>query len=444
MINPIKNRRSRSAFRIIILGFFILIMVGSILLMLPISSRSRVMTSFPDALFTAVSATCVTGLVVKDTATYWSTFGQIIILIMIQIGGMGVITVGLMILRASGRKIGLMQREVMQESVAAHNISGMVKLVSFIIKGSLLIEGIGAMALMPVFFKEYKSLKAIGYSIFHSISAFCNAGFDLMGEKGKFSSLTSYSANAYLNIVIMLLIVIGGIGFLTWGDVIVHGFHIKKYALQSKIVLLTSLVLITIPTIYFIFGEYANLPIKERLVSSFFQSVTARTAGFNTQDLSAMSEPGTAVMLFLMMVGGSSGSTAGGMKTTTLAVLFLAALSVFARKREVPCFKRRIAEDTIRTASAILFMYFSLSFIVGIIISKVEGLPLLVSLFESVSAIATVGLTMGITTSLSLISRILLMGLMFFGRVGGLTLIYATVSSEDSNAKYPLEKITVG
>ncbi|MBO4462360.1 MAG: Trk family potassium uptake protein [Lachnospiraceae bacterium] len=444
MISPIKNKRSRSAFRIIILSFFILIMVGSILLMLPISSRSRVMTSFPDALFTAVSATCVTGLVVKDTATYWSTFGQIVILTMIQIGGMGVITVGLAILRASGRKIGLMQRTVMQESVAAHNISGMVKLTAFIIKGTLLIEGIGAAMLLPVFLKEYRPIKAIGYSVFHSISAFCNAGFDLMGEKGEFSSLTSYSANAYLNIVIMLLIIIGGIGFLTWSDVIVHKFNIKKYALQSKIVLLTSIVLIVFPAIYFIFGEYGNLPIKERLASSFFQSVTARTAGFNTQDLSAMSESGTAVMLFLMMIGGSSGSTAGGMKTTTLAVLFLAAISVFARKKEVPVFKRRIAEDTIRTAGAILFMYFALSFTVGIIISKIEGLPLLVSFFEADSAIATVGLTMGITTSLSLISRILLMFLMFFGRVGGLTLIYAAVSSEDSNAMYPLEKITVG
>ncbi|MBR4795741.1 MAG: Trk family potassium uptake protein, partial [Lachnospiraceae bacterium] len=335
MISPIKNKRSRSAFRIIISGFLILILVGSILLMLPISSRNQGWTSFPDALFTAVSATCVTGLVVKDTATYWSIFGQIVILIMIQIGGMGVITVGLAILRASGRKIGLMQRTVMQESVAAHNISGMVKLTAFIIKGTLLVEGIGAAMLLPVFLKEYRPIKAIGYSIFHSISAFCNAGFDLMGEKGEFSSLTSYSANAYLNIVIMLLIVIGGIGFLTWSDVIVHKFNIKKYALQSKIVLLTSIVLIVFPAIYFIFGEYGNLPIKERLASSFFQSVTARTAGFNTQDLSAMSESGTAVMLFLMMIGGSSGSTAGGMKTTTLAVLFLAAISVFARKKEV-------------------------------------------------------------------------------------------------------------
>ncbi len=444
MINPIKNRRSRSAFRIIILAFFILIMVGSILLMLPISSCNGEVTPFPDALFTAVSATCVTGLVVKDTATYWSMFGQIVIIGLIQIGGMGVITVGLMILRASGRKIGLMQREVMQESVAAHNISGIVKLASFIVKGTLLVEGVGAVLLMPIFLKAYKPLKALWYSLFHSISAFCNAGFDLMGEKAQFSSLTSYSANVYFNVVIMFLIIVGGIGFLTWSDVLVHKFSFKKYALQSKVVLLTSAVLIVLPAIYFVFGEYGELPMKERLVSSFFQSVTARTAGFNTQDLSTMSEPGTAVMLFLMMIGGSSGSTAGGMKTTTLAVLFLAAISVFGRKKEVPCFKRRIAEDTIRTAGAILFMYLSLSFIIGAVISKIEGLPLLVTFFEADSAIATVGLTMGITSSLSLISRVLLMGLMFFGRVGGLTLIYAAVSSEDSNARYPLEKIAVG
>jgi trk system potassium uptake protein TrkH len=371
-------------------------------------------------------------------------FGQIVIIGLIQIGGMGVITVGLMILRASGRKIGLMQREVMQESVAAHNISGIVKLASFIVKGTLLVEGVGAVLLMPIFLKAYKPLKALWYSLFHSISAFCNAGFDLMGEKAQFSSLTSYSANVYFNVVIMFLIIVGGIGFLTWSDVLVHKFSFKKYALQSKVVLLTSAVLIVLPAIYFVFGEYGELPMKERLVSSFFQSVTARTAGFNTQDLSTMSEPGTAVMLFLMMIGGSSGSTAGGMKTTTLAVLFLAAISVFGRKKEVPCFKRRIAEDTIRTAGAILFMYLSLSFIIGAVISKIEGLPLLVTFFEADSAIATVGLTMGITSSLSLISRVLLMGLMFFGRVGGLTLIYAAVSSEDSNARYPLEKIAVG
>ncbi|MCR5345172.1 MAG: Trk family potassium uptake protein [Lachnospiraceae bacterium] len=444
MENPIKNNKSRSAFRVIVFSFFILIMGGSILLMLPISSCNRSMTSFSDALFTAVSATCVTGLVVKDTATYWSMFGQFVILILIQIGGMGVITVGLAILRASGKKIGLRQREIMQESVNAHSIGGMVRLTSFIVKGSVIIEAFGAALLLPVFLRELSPLKAIWYSVFHSVSAFCNAGFDLMGVRGQFSSLISYSSNVYLNVVIMLLIITGGIGFLTWDDIIEKRFELKKYTLQSKVVLVTSLILIVVPAVYFMFGEYASLPVRERILSSFFQSVTARTAGFNTQDISGMSDAGSAVMLMLMMVGGSSGSTAGGMKTTTIAVLFLAAITVFGRRSEVRCFKRRISDETIRTAGAILFMYFVLTTVVGLVISKVDGLPLLASLFEADSAIATVGLTMGITPGLSLLSRTLLMLLMFFGRVGALTLVYATVSVEDDSARYPLEKLNVG
>lgn len=434
-----------TSFQVIIISFFCLILVGTLLLMLPISSRQRCVTSFPDAMFTAVSATCVTGLVVKDTATYWSLFGQAVILTLIQIGGMGVITIGLAIIRASGRKIGLWQRSTMQESISAPQVGGIVKLTGFILKTSLIIELIGAALLAPVFCKDFGILKGIGYAVFHSVSAFCNAGFDLLGIRGHFSSLTSYHSNIYLNIVIMVLIITGGIGFLVWHDIGTHKHHLKKYSMQSKVVLLTSAVLIVLPAVYFFFCEYEDASFGNRMIYSVFQSVTTRTAGFNTTDLAAMDESGTAIMIILMLVGGSPGSTAGGMKTSTLAVLFLSAITVFSRRNDVHCFKRRISEETVRSAGAVLFMYLVLFFTSGVIISRTEGLPLLTCLFETGSAIGTVGLTLGITSTLSGISRVILMALMFFGRVGGLTLIYAAVpSSESSKIKLPLEKITVG
>ncbi len=434
-----------SSFRVIILSFFILIMLGTVLLMLPISSRERCVTPFSDSLFTAVSATCVTGLVVKDTATYWSLFGQAVILILIQIGGMGVITVGLAVIKASGKKIGLWQRSTMQEAISAPKVGGIVKLTGFIVKISVIIELTGAALMAPVFCRDFGIVKGIWYSLFHSISAFCNAGFDLMGVREPFSSLTSYGSNAYINIIIMLLIIIGGIGFLVWNDIAVQKHKLKRYTLQSKVVLATSAFLIILPALYFFFFEYGGLDLGERTLSSFFQSVTARTAGFNTQDLNAMDESGRAIMITLMLIGGSPGSTAGGIKTATFAVLFFAAVTVFSRRNDVQCFKRRISEETVRTAGAILFAYLALFFGSGLAISRIENLPLLTCLFETGSAIGTVGLTLGITGEISILSRAILMILMFFGRVGALTLIYAALPSADSNhSRLPLEKITVG
>ncbi|MBQ1350668.1 MAG: Trk family potassium uptake protein [Ruminococcus sp.] len=434
-----------SSFQIILLSFFVLIMLGTVLLMLPISSRERVFTPFADALFTATSATCVTGLIVKDTATYWSFFGQAVIITLIQIGGMGVITIGMTVMRASGMKIGLWHRSTMQESVSAPTVGGMVRYSGFIIKTTVLIELIGAALLFPVFCRDFGVLKGLWYSFFHSISAFCNAGFDLMGVREPFSSLTSYGSNIYVNCIIMLLIIAGGIGFLVWGDLKTHKFHFKRYSLQTKIVLITSLLLIVLPAVYFFFHEYQDMNLSDRIISSFFQSVTTRTAGFNSQDLTKMSESGIAVMVILMMIGGSPGSTAGGMKTATFAVLFLSAIAVFSRKRDVQSFKRRISDDTVRNAGVILFMYLALTFISGVVISRTEQLPLLTCLFETGSGIGTVGLTLGITTKLKLLSKIILMVLMFFGRVGGLTMIYAALpSSGNKNSRLPLEKISIG
>lgn len=440
-----KRRRNMTSFQIIIFSFFALIMLGTFLLMLPISSNKHTMTPFADALFTATSATCVTGLIVKDTATYWSLFGQGVIITLIQIGGMGVITIGLAVMRASGMKIGLWYRSTMQESVSAPHVGGMVRYTSFIIKTTVIIELIGAALLFPVFCSDFGVAKGIWYSLFHSISAFCNAGFDLMGIRGQFSSLTSYGSHIYLNCVIMLLIIAGGIGFLVWGDFKTHKYHFKRYSLQTKIVLLTTLMLIVLPALYFFFCEYSNMNLSDRIISSFFQSVTTRTAGFNSQDLTQLSESGISVMIILMIIGGSPGSTAGGMKTVTFAVLFLSAITVFGRKRDVQSFKRRIADDTVRNAGAVLFMYLALAFVSCVIISNTEHLPFLTTLFETGSAVGTVGLTLGITTKLGLLSKAILMVLMFFGRVGGLTMIYAALpSSGNKNSRLPLGTLSIG
>lgn len=433
-----------SPFRIIILGFAGLILLGTLLLMLPFATRGEGSASFLDALFTATSSVCVTGLIVQDTATYWSSFGHGVIIVLIQIGGMGVITVAALFSMLIGKKIGLSQRNLMQEAISAPQVGGIVRLTRFAIKGTLLMELAGAIALMPPFIKEF-GLKGIWYAFFHAISAFCNAGFDLMGVKEKFSSLTGYSADAYINTVIMLLIVIGGIGFITWDDIIKHKWHFNKYRMQSKVALVVSLVLIAVPAIYFFFFEYAALGMKERTITSLFQSVTSRTAGFNTADLSAMSQSGQGIMILLMLIGGSPGSTAGGMKTTTVAVLVSLAVSVFFHKQDAHLFKKRIPENSLRNAATILTLYLILFFISGIVISSIEDLPLLTALYETASAVGTVGITLGVTPTLCATSKCILMVLMFFGRVGGLTMIFAAISGKGSvSLKLPEEKITVG
>ena len=441
--NPI--HKHITSFQLIILGFLSLIILGSLLLMLPISTRDGEGAAFSDALFTATSATCVTGLVVRDTATYWSVFGQCIILVLIQIGGMGIVTAAVAFVSISGRKIGLMQRSTMQEAVSAHHLAGVVRLTNFILKTMVVIEILGAALLAPYFIKDFGVPKGIWYSVFHSISAFCNAGFDLLGAKEPFSSLTSYSSRPFFNITIMALIIIGGIGFLTWEDIKKNKFRLRKYRMQSKVILTVSVLLIIFPAFYFFFIEYSDMQIKERIIASLFQSVTTRTAGFNTTDLSAFSETGQMMTILLMLVGGSPGSTAGGMKTTTIAVLAVSAFAVFSRKENAQVFKRRIADDIVKNAATIFLMYIVLFTGGGMIISSIEHIPLLPSLFETASAIGTEGLTLGITTNLGLVSRLILIVLMFFGRVGGLTLVFAATKALINNGnKYPQEKITVG
>ena len=436
--------RRLTSSQIIVLGFLGAILLGAFLLMLPISTADGKGATFADAVFTATSATCVTGLVVQDTATYWSYFGQAVILLLIQVGGMGVVTFAVAITVASGKKIGLMQRSTMQEAISAHQMGGIVKLTGFILKTSAIIEVTGAALLAPAFIKEFGVGKGIWYSFFHSISAFCNAGFDLMGVKEKYSSLTSFSDNVLVNIVIMALIIIGGIGFLVWDDIKTNKHHIRKYRMQTKLVLLTSAFLILLPAIVF-FIEFAGMDIKSRILNSLFQSVTTRTAGFNTYDLTRLNSGGISIMIVLMLIGGSPGSTAGGMKTTTFAVVVLTAFSVFRRKEHTDFAGRSIADSVLRSAIAIVTMYLLLFLTGGIIITAVEGLPMMTCMFETASAVGTVGLTLGITPKLSIVSRIILIALMYIGRVGGLTLLFSAVTpGQSSMSKLPQEKLTVG
>ena len=413
--------------------------------MLPISSKAGIMTPFNEALFTSTSAVCVTGLVVQDTATYWSWFGQGIILILIQIGGLGVITIAVSFALLSGKKISLMQRSVMQEAISAPKVGGIVRLTGFVLKGTFLIEFVAALIMMPVFIKDFGA-KGIWMAIFHSISAFCNAGFDLMGtENVKYASLTSYVSHPLINITIMLLIIIGGIGFLTWEDVLKNKHRFRSYRMQTKVILTTSLILILFPALLFFFRDFADMPMQERVFSSLFQAVTPRTAGFNTADLTMMTEAGLGIVIALMLIGGSPGSTAGGMKTTTLAVLIANTLASFRRKEDAQMFGRRLEDSAVKNAATIFMMYIVFFFGGAIVISAVEGLPFSTCLFETASAIGTVGLTLGITPGLGVVSQIILMILMFLGRVGGLTLIYAALSGSGKKIlKLPQEKITVG
>ena len=310
-----RRKHQMTPARIILIGFALLILAGALLLTLPISTRDGQGASFFDALFTATSATCVTGLVVQDTSLYWSGFGQAVIILLIQIGGLGVVTVGGAFAILSGRRIGLMQRSTMQEAIAAPKVGGVVRLTTFILRSALVIELIGAIALFPVFVQEFGVLRGAWYALFHSISAFCNAGFDLMGVKAPFSSLTDYAGHPVVPIVIALLIVVGGIGFLTWEDIRTNRLCFKKYRMQSKVILTVTGALIVLPTVYFFFFEFSQEPMGRRFLLSLFQAVTPRTAGFNTADLTAMSETGQSLITILMLIGGSPVGTAGGMKT---------------------------------------------------------------------------------------------------------------------------------
>ena len=444
-----KNDRITPA-QIIILGFLLLIAVGTALLMLPVSTNGSGGATFLDALFTATSATCVTGLVVQDTALYWSWFGQAVILILIQIGGMGVVTMAVAIFIFAGKRISLKQRWVMQESISAPQVGGIVRQTRFILKTALAMETAGAV-LLALRFCPGMGAKGLWYAVFHSISAFCNAGFDLMGAySGPCTSLTGWTADWLVNLAIILMIVLGGIGFMSWQDFREHKWRLRAMRMQTKVILSTTGILLVGGFLYFYFYEFhqpqwRELGAGERFWAALFQTVTPRTAGFNTVDLGEMTPTSQLMTMFLMLVGGSPGSTAGGFKTTTLAVLLLTTAAVFRRRDTAHCFGRRIQDEAVHSATALLVIYLMLALVGGSLICCIDGIPLMGALFESSSAVATVGLSLGYTGGLSTVSRLILILLMYFGRVGGLTVIYAvTVRGTGKIAQFPQERITVG
>ena len=429
----------------ILLGFVILILAGAFLLMLPFSSRSGEWTSVTDALFTATSASCVTGLVLYDTWSHWTWFGQLVILSLIQIGGMGVVTMTTVLSKIVGKRLGLQARTTMQEAVSAPNLGEIMKYTRFIFLGCMIFEVLGAVALSPVFISEYGPLKGIWLSVFTSISAFCNAGFDLNGTHGEFSSMTPYMDNPVVVITLVFLILTGGLGFLTWMDIRKHGFKFYKYSTQSKLIIVMELLLVFIPMIYLWFGEYGDYPANQRFLASLFQAVTPRTAGFNTTDYNDFSGTGVVMTIILMLIGGAPGSTAGGMKITTITILFLTMLAFFKHEKSPAIFKRRITTEAIYGAVAVFMLDVMLAVLGSMSIARIEHRAFLTALFESASAVGTVGLSMGITPTLHTVSKFILIILMYTGRVGGLTLVFAAITRKSTgNRQYPADNIAVG
>ena len=433
--------------KIVLRGFLALILFGTCLLMLPAASVQPGGAGFLTAFFTATSATCVTGLIVLDTATGWTLFGQLVILTLIQIGGMGVVTVAVSLSQIAGKRIGLASRFLLPESIGAPQIGGIIRLLRFILRMTLTFEGIGACLFAIRFVPQYGLLRGIWYSVFHAISAFCNAGFDLMGHRAPFSSLTGYVGDPLVNCTTMALIVVGGIGFFVWEDLSKNKFHFRAYTLQTKLVLTVTGLLIVLPTLWFFCWEFDSwdLTLGQRFWASLFQAVSPRTAGFNTVDLAQLNGGSKLLTICLMLVGGSPSSTAGGIKTTTLAILLLSVRAGFKGNNEVHCYGRKIPQQVILRALVVTVLYGAMFLVAGLCISQLEPILLSESLFECASAIGTVGLTLGVTNQLHGVSQLILILLMYFGRVGGLTMVYAVSGgSKRPRHTYPEESIGIG
>lgn len=444
------SKRYRMSYtRVIALGFLIIIVCGAAILSLPVSSKSGEWTSYFDCLFTATSATCVTGLVVYDTYSQWSVFGQIVILLMIQTGGIGFMTIITVVSIFMGRRISLYERKLIMQSAGNTKLSGMIQLVKRIVLGTMLFEIAGAVLLSTSFCPRFGLLRGIYYSIFHSVSAFCNAGFDLMGIIEPYSSLTHFQSDPVVNITISSLILIGGLGFMVWNNLLTARLNYKKYLLHTKIVLVGTLVMVVVPTVlFYIFernGVLSGLAQGDRWLSAYFQAITPRTAGFNTIDLSKLSESGSLLTTVLMLIGGNSGSTAGGMKITTVVVLIFTAFASARHSGQVTVFKRRLSENTLRQASAIATVYITAAVLSTMLICAIEPFDFGTVLFEVSSAIGTVGLTQGITSLLTVPSQAVLILLMYGGRVGGLTLMLALAEKrEQAPVLRPREDILIG
>lgn len=440
--------------QIMVIGFATVILIGAILLTLPIATNEGIRTPFVDALFTSTSAVCVTGLVVVDTATHWNLFGQIVIIILIQVGGLGFMTVTTLFALITKKRINLKERLLIQEALNQIDLSGLVKLTRYVLLMTFIIEGIGALTLSTVFIPEFGLVKGLWFSIFHAISAFCNAGFDLMGTvSGPFTSLTRYVNNITISITISLLIILGGIGFPVILDV-VKNKKLSKLNIHSKVVLLTTTVLIITGMVFMFFIEYSNsktlgdLSLKGKILSSLFQSVTPRTAGFNTIDLTAMNQGSMFIMIILMFIGASPCSTGGGIKTTTVATIILSVRSFIFAKEDIEVFERRVGLGAVRKSVGIFFIGISVV-VIGILLINLtqDSFDLIESAFEVVSAFATVGSSIGGSPNLNMFGKIVIMMYMFMGRVGFLTIFIALLSKNNVKKqviRFPEGKIIVG
>jgi len=442
-------KRKLTHTQIIALGFFLMIMTGTVLLMLPISSKGREWTGFIDALFTATSASCVTGLVVKDTATYWSTFGHIVIITLIQIGGLGFMTIATLFFLTLRKRMGLRKRAVMVESISYTQVAGIVPFVKRIIFGTMIFEGTGAVILAAKFIPEFGPGKGLAYGVFHSISAFCNAGFDLMGVKEPYSSFCYYAGDWVINVTLMLLIAIGGLGFMVWDDIAQKKLNVRRYSLHSKIVLaMSGLLTFGGALLFYLFERNnlgANLSVGDQILTALFDSVTARTAGFNTTDTATLSGPSKLLTMILMLIGGSSGSTAGGIKTTTIAVILIYTICGLRGHQHATIFGRRLEDDSLKKATYVLFVNLLLALMGTLVICGVQGLDLVDGLFETFSAIGTVGMTTGITRDLNTVSRLIVIFLMYCGRVGSISFGSALLERKAlPPVTAPTENITIG
>ena len=452
MAYEISNKQPKarkSTTRLIAFGFAMIILTGTLLLTLPFANKSG-HGNMLISLFTATSATCVTGLVVADTYQNWTTFGQLVILCMIQVGGLGFMTIGAYISVILKKRIGLQEREQLQESVNTLEIAGVVRLVKKIVQGALCIEFLGAVLLSFRFIPRFGVVKGIYYSLFHAVSAFCNGGFDLMGTEEAYSSLVAYEGDILVNLVIVALILVGGIGFIVWDDVARNKWHFKRYLLHSKIVLTVTFLLTVIGTVLFLLTEnnaaFAGMSPLEKVLGALFSAVTPRTAGFNSVDTAALSNSGKLITMVMMFIGGSPGSTAGGVKTTSVIVLLFYAGAMVLNKEDINLFGRRLTDEVVKKANAVVIINATLTIVATVIIMALQ--PLLNFedvLFEVLSAIGTVGMTVGITRDLDIIARVILIVLMYCGRLGSLS--FALVFAQKNTSapmRQPQEKIIVG
>lgn len=443
-------KKKISSIRVIALGYMIMIIIGTLLLMLPFSSQNGQSAPFNEALFTATSASCVTGLIVRDTATQWTVFGQAVIITLIQIGGLGFMTVATWFSMLLKRRMGLQERELMVMSINNDNIGSIKGLTKTIICGTAIIEGTGALLFATRFIPQFGWAKGIWYSVFHAISAFCNAGFDLMGIQTPYASLVNYSDDITVNFTVCALITLGGLGFLVWDEIHRKKFRFKYYSLHTKLVLVVSAILTFGGAILFFIFERnftnAESGALESVLTSLFSSVTARTAGFNTVDTAALSPASKMLTVFLMFIGGSPGSTAGGMKTTTLAVIAISTFNGIRRRQSKGIFGRRLEKDAIHQASSVAFTNISLALLGIMLVCAIQpSFNISDVIFEVSSAIGTVGMTTGITRDLALASRFIIAFLMYCGRVGSVSFALALMEKKAAPPiKNPREKITIG